>query len=164
MPGLVKSVLLASAVAAGTVGSVAAVGLAFNIGFDFKGKEASVVDRGPSVVRMEPISIQIGGWTLKKKRNEARVLIVSISLDVPDGAARRAVCRLMPRLVSAVNSEVSRNVLYRETWKEALTGSLGQRLKVRFNRALGRTLITDVSLQAIGSENDAPPPTCVAAA
>ena len=161
MPGLIKSVLIASTVAAGTVGSVAAVGMGFD--FNSGAPAATPVDAGPSQVRMSPISVPIGGWTLKKKKNAAKVLVVSIVLDVPNGDARQAVCRLMPRLVSAVNNEVSHNVLYQDNWKEALTGSLGQRLKVRFNRALGRTLISDVRLQAFGSETDAPPPTCAAA-
>lgn len=161
MPGFIKSVLIAGIVAAGTVGSVAAIGAGFNIGFSGAGKPAS--GPGPAVVRMAPIAVHIGGWTLKKKKHEARVLIVSIAIDVPNGDARDAVCRLMPRLVSAVNGEVSRNVLYQDTWKEALTGSLGQRLTGRFNRALGRTLINDVRLQTHGSKAEAPPPTCAAA-
>ena len=86
MPGFIKSTLIASTVAAGTVGSVAAIGTEFDFGFG-KGK-AGPVDPGPSVVRMAPISIQIGGWTLKKKKNEAKVLIVSIALDVPSGEAK----------------------------------------------------------------------------
>ncbi|MCF3630486.1 hypothetical protein RJ527_04465 [Thalassospiraceae bacterium LMO-SO8] len=162
MPGFIKSVLIASTVAAGTVGSVAAIGTGFDVSLPGGGERAS--DRGPSVVRMAPIAVHIGGWTLKKKKNEDKVVIVSIAIDVPNGDARDAVCRLMPRLVSAVNGEVSRNVLYQDTWKEALTGSLGQRLTGRFNRALGRTLINDVRLQAHGSKAEAPPPTCAAAA
>ncbi|MEQ8228493.1 MAG: hypothetical protein RIA64_10445 [Rhodospirillales bacterium] len=162
MPGFIKSTLIASTVAAGTVGSVAAIGTEFDFGFG-KG-EVGPVDPGPSVVRMAPISIQIGGWTLKKKKNEAKVLIVSITLDVPSGEAKETACRLMPRLVSAVNSEVSREVLYQATWKQALEGSLGQRLQTRFNRALGRTVISKVSLQAYGSEYEAPQATCPATA
>jgi flagellar basal body-associated protein FliL len=159
MPGFIKSVLIASSVAAGTVGSVAAIGTGFDV--SFSGARQPAPDPGPSVVRMAPIAVHIGGWTLKTKKNEDRVVIVSIAIDVPNGDARNTVCRLMPRLVSAVNSEVSRNVLYQDTWKEALTGSLGQRLTVRFNRALGRTLINDVRLQAHASKGEAPPATCV---
>jgi hypothetical protein len=158
MPGLIKSIVIASGVAAGTVGSVAAVGLGVNLDYSSSGVRAP--DPGPSTVNMAPISVQIGGWTLRKKKNEAQVLVVSISLSVPNGDARETVCRLMPRLISSVNSEVSHNVLYRDTWKEALAGSLGQRLKDRFNRALGRTLITDVGLQAYGSEFEAPRESC----
>ncbi|MEQ9684092.1 MAG: hypothetical protein RLO49_15420, partial [Rhodospirillales bacterium] len=137
MPGFIKSVLIASTVAAGTVGSVAAIGTGFD--FSFQGATERAAERGPSVVRMAPIAVHIGGWTLKKKKNEDKIGIVSIAIDVPNGDARDTVCRLMPRLISAVNGEVSRNVLYQDTWKEALTGSLGQRLTGRFNRALGRT-------------------------
>ena len=160
MPGLIKSILVSSTVAAGTVGSVAALGTHFDFGIG----GTAPVDPGPSVVRMAPISVQIGGWTLKKKRNEAKMLFVSIALDVPDGDARRTVCRLMPRLVAAVNSEVSHNVLYQETWKQALIGSLDQRLQARLNRALGRTLVNDVRLKAFASEADAPPATCTPSA
>ncbi|MEQ8804661.1 MAG: hypothetical protein RIE87_15720 [Rhodospirillales bacterium] len=162
MPGFIKSVLIASTVAAGTVGSVAAIGTGFD--FSFQGATERAAERGPSVVRMAPIAVHIGGWTLKKKKNEDKIVIVSIAIDVPNGDARDTVCRLMPRLISAVNGEVSRNVLYQDTWKEALTGSLGQRLTGRFNRALGRTLINDVHLQVHGSKAEAPPPTCAAAA
>ena len=158
MPGLIKSILISSMVAAVAVGSVAAVGTNFK--FNFGSGDVAPVDPGPSVVRMAPISVQIGGWTLKKKRNEAKMLFVSIALDVPDGDARRTVCRLMPRLVAAVNSEVSHNVLYQETWKQALTGSLDQRLQTRLNRALGRTLVSELRLQGFASEVDAPPATC----
>lgn len=158
MPGFFKSVVIATTVAAGTVGSVAAIGMGFDV--SFKGAADPAINPGPSVVRMAPISVHIGGWTLKKKKNEDKTLTVSIAIDVPDSDARDAVCRLMPRLVSAVNGEVSRNVLYQATWKEALTGSLGQRLTVRFNRALGRTLINGVRLQAHASETEAPPATC----
>ena len=164
MPGFIKSTLIATTVAAGTVGSVTAVGMGFNVDLNFGKGNGAPVDAGPAVVRMAPISVQIGGWTLKKKKNEANQVIVSISLEVPNGEAKETACRLMPRLISAVNSEVSRNVLYRATWKQALEGSLGQRLKDRFNRALGKTVISKVHLQAFDDEYQAPAATCPATA
>lgn len=87
-------------------------------------------------------------------------MMVSVEMTVQGAHNQQNICRLMPRLVSTLNTAFSSLASYDTNAGATLPKSLGNELTGRFNRALGKNLVKAVSLRAYASIDDAPATTC----
>lgn len=157
MKKFIKTLLLGIGASAVVIGAV--IGGMLWMSAEPEKPAEPVADNAPHVVRMAPLAVQVGGYDLSGRSN-AKLLLVSIELLVTGSKNRDEVCRLMPRLVSTVNSELSRKASFGKDFNESLETSVPLLMRRKFNEALGDGLIDKVTVKALQGKRSAPAGTC----
>ncbi|MEK9672730.1 MAG: hypothetical protein VW268_09540 [Rhodospirillaceae bacterium] len=123
--------------------------------------EASTVkpDGKTYTVRMNPHQVQLGGYGLKSSgKDKLQTMLVSVELTVKGAHNQQKLCRLMPHLVSTLNTAFAS--LVSAGGGAHLDGNLGNTLRTRFNKALGGDMVTAVSLRTYAEGGKVPQTTC----
>lgn len=158
MNRFMKSLLVGMVVSLVVIGGIAGAGLWLSRGTH--GPVASVVnDDAPRLVRMRPQTVHLGGYSLNSNK-QAKVLLISVAMTVTGGQNQAKVCRLMPRLVSTLNTAFANLASYGGDVRVAASKGLTAQLRQGFNRALGEALVSEVSLTAYENKADAPGSNC----
>lgn len=154
-----KSLMIGVVASLVIVGGVAGVGIYLSKGADDQISASGLVnDDKQRQVRMRPQQVQIGGYSLNSKQ-KAKVLMVSVAMNVTGSHNQLKVCRLMPRLVSTVNTAFANLANYGDA-QISIPKDLPGALKNRFNRALGENLVDSVVLSAHQDDKTPPATNC----
>lgn len=159
MNKFLKSLMIGVLASLVLIGGVAGVGIYLSKGGDDKISASALVnDDKQREVRMRPQQVQVGGYSLNGKE-KAKVLMVSVAMNVTGSQNQLKVCRLMPRLVSTVNTAFANLANFGEA-QLSIPKDLPGALKQRFNRALGENLVESVSLSAYQDSKTPPATNC----
>jgi hypothetical protein len=160
MDKFMKSLLIGVGASILLIGGVAGVGIWVSSQPSASTESVAMVkDDKVHTVRMRPQAVQIGGYSLKSK-DKARLLLVSVGMQVTGGHNVAKVCQLMPRLVSSLNAAFANLASYSGNAQDAIPKDLPGQLQRRFNKALGVRLVDDVSLTAYQDKKDIPASNC----
>ncbi|PIW29169.1 MAG: hypothetical protein COW30_05515 [Rhodospirillales bacterium CG15_BIG_FIL_POST_REV_8_21_14_020_66_15] len=159
MDKFMKSLLIGVAASIVLIGGIAGVGIWVSSEPSASSVAAAPKDDKAHTVRMRPQAVQVGGYSLKSK-DKAKILLVSIGMRVTGGHNFAKVCRLMPRLVSSVNTAFANLASYSDNAQDAITKDLTAQLRLRFNKALGERVVDDVILTAYQDKKDVPATNC----
>jgi len=159
MNKFLKSLMIGVLASLVIIGGIAGAGIYLSKGPDDAISSSGLVnDDKLREVRMRPQQVQIGGYSLNSKQ-KAKVLMVSVAMNVTGSHNQLKVCRLMPRLVSSVNTAFANLANYGDA-QISIPSDLPGALKQRFNRALGENLVESVSLTAYQDDKTPPVSNC----
>lgn len=161
MSKFMKSLLIGMVASLVLIGGVVGAGLWLSSNGSSSAIPTSAManDDKPRLVRMQPQTVHLGGYSLNSGK-KSKVLMVSVAMKVTGSQNQQKVCRLMPRLVSTVNTAFANLASYGDDVQAAFSKDLTQRLRHGFNRALGEALVGDVNLTAYEDKNAVPATNC----